>query len=113
MYNVANLVAELEVNALEEILLIIVGQNVVMVVNADHVVEAVLGQPHTTDSWWQVKDGDVTTDGNLTSKLSSGSMFNIVGLGGSLNTGSGTISTPPTVPGCRASCPPPSPPAPA
>jgi hypothetical protein len=59
--------------------------------------------PPVLDSWWQVQDGEVTTDGNITSKLPSGSMFNIASLlggfhgvpifGGSLNTGSGTIST--------------------
>lgn len=58
--------------------------------------------PIPLDSWWQVKDGEATTNGNLTSKLPAGSLFNIVGLGGfhglpvfggSLNTGSGTVST--------------------
>ncbi len=58
--------------------------------------------PPVLSGWWQVKDGEATTNGNLTSKLPAGSLFNIVGLGGfhglpvfggSLNTGSGTVST--------------------
>lgn len=34
-------------------------------------------------SWWQVKDGDVTTNGNLTSRVPAGTLyFNTVGSGG-------------------------------
>lgn len=32
--------------------------------------------------WWQVKDGDVTTNGNITSLVPTAALFDIVGLGG-------------------------------
>jgi len=52
--------------------------------------------------WWQVKDGDVTSNGDITSSVPSGSNFDTIGtggypgvpaFGGSLGVGSGTIST--------------------
>lgn len=35
-----------------------------------------------TDPWWQVKDGDVTTNGDLSSEVPGTQLFDIVGLGG-------------------------------
>lgn len=32
--------------------------------------------------WWQIKDGDVTTNGDISSKVPSGQFFNLNGLGG-------------------------------
>lgn len=38
--------------------------------------------PIANNPWWQVKDGDVTTDGNLTSRVPPGNVFLTNGLGG-------------------------------
>lgn len=35
-----------------------------------------------SDPWWQVKDGDVTTNGNLSSEVPTAQLFDTVGIGG-------------------------------